>query len=63
MTDIITMADKFACAQRELSMRRKLYPRWVEEHKMSAGKAAHEIACMESIVADYMTAAEKERLI
>lgn len=63
MTDIITMADKLACAQRELSMRRKCYPRWVDENKMSAGKAAHELACMESIVVDYHAAAEKERLL
>jgi hypothetical protein len=31
--------------------------------RMSAGKAAHEIACMEAIVADYRVLAERERLI
>lgn len=30
MTDIITTADKLACAQRELKMRQHVYPRWIE---------------------------------
>jgi hypothetical protein len=63
MTDVITSADKLACAERELKMRRHVYPRWIEAGKISAGKAAHEIAAMEAIVADYKTQAEKERLI
>lgn len=62
MTDIITTADKLACAERELAMRNRLYPHWVEQNKMSAGKAAHEIACMEQIAADYRAMAEKDRL-
>jgi hypothetical protein len=53
MTDIITTADKLACAKRELAMRKAAYPRWVEQKKLSAGKAAHELACMEAIVEDY----------
>jgi len=63
MTDIITTADKLACAVRELKMRQRVYPRWVEDKKMSEGKAAHELACIEAIVSDYHAAAEKERLI
>jgi hypothetical protein len=60
MTDIITTADKLACARRELAMRRATYPRWVEQNKMSAGKAAHELACMEAIIADYEDAMIEE---
>lgn len=63
MPDVITAADKLACAKRELKFRQYVYPRRIEDKKMSAGKAAHEIAAMEAIVADYETAAEKERLI
>jgi hypothetical protein len=63
MTDIITMADKLACAERELKMRRRVYERWVADGRMSAGKAAHEIACMEEIVKDYMALAQKDRLL
>lgn len=63
MTDIITNADKLACAERELKMRRRVYERWVTEGKMSAGKAEHEIAAMEAIAADYQLAVKKERLL
>jgi hypothetical protein len=61
--DIITTADKLACAQRELKMRTRVYARWVDEGKMSSAKAAHEIACMEEIVKDYLAVAEKDRLL
>jgi hypothetical protein len=63
MTDIITTADKLACAKRELAMRQRVYPQWVEKNRMSASKAAHEIACMEAITADYewQLAEEPER--
>ena len=63
MTDIITATDKLACLERELKMRKKVYPRWVEEGKMSEGKATHELACIEALITDYRGAAEKERLI
>lgn len=56
MIDNITTADKLACAKRELAMRKNVYPRWVAANTMSAGKAAHEIACMEAIVRDYENA-------
>jgi hypothetical protein len=63
MVDVITTSDKLACAERELKMRKRVYERWVEEDKMSAGKAAHEIAAMSAIVDDYRAAVAKERLI
>ena len=63
MSDVITTADKLACARRELEMRKNLYSRWVGKGTISAGKAAHEIACMEAIAADYewQLAEEPER--
>lgn len=63
MTAIITATDKFKCAERELKMRQRVYPRWVDEKKMSAGKAELEIETMKAIVEDYRGAAEKERLL
>jgi hypothetical protein len=60
MTDIITTADKLACARRELAMRRNSYPRFIPAGKISAGRAAHEIACMEAIVRDYEDALVEE---
>lgn len=56
MTDAVTNADKLRCVKRELAIRRRWYRKWTDIGQMSAGKAAHEIACMESIVADYEAA-------
>jgi hypothetical protein len=53
MTKVITGEDKLSCAQRELRLRRKVYPRWVQIGKMDASDAAREIATMEAIVKDY----------
>ena len=62
MTDIITAADKLACVRRELAMRKAAYPKFQAAGKISAGRAVHEIACMEAIVRDYeaMTGQEKK---
>jgi hypothetical protein len=56
MTDIITTADKLACAARELALRKNVYPRWVEQNRMGAARAALEISMMQAIVADYEAA-------
>ena len=37
------------CIERELSFRRKLYPRWVKDGKITAVKAAREIWLLETI--------------
>ena len=63
MTDVITATDKLACAEREVKMRERVYPRWIEDGRISAGKAAHEIATMKAIAEDYRKAAESERLL
>jgi hypothetical protein len=58
MTDIITTADKLACAKRELEIRKAVLS--ALQHKVSASVAAHEIAVMAAIVADYEDALIKE---
>ena len=63
MTAIITAADKLKCAERELAMRLRVYPRWVDEKRMSAGKAELEIETMKAIAEDYRAAAAGERLL
>jgi hypothetical protein len=60
---MITAQDKLACVQRELAMRRKLYPRWVAEEKMTQQKSDREIAIMEAIVKDCEANVELERLL
>ena len=44
-----TMEQMVDCARREFNLRQKVYPKWVEGGRMTAEKAAYEIACMESI--------------
>lgn len=50
---VYTDEDKFRCAERELKLRRRAYPRWVELGKMDAKVAEREIAIMEAIAEDY----------
>jgi len=48
-----TNDQKRACIERELKMRRRAYPRWVEAGRMTQAKADNEISTMEAILADY----------
>ncbi len=50
---MITAQQKLRSAKRELAMRRNVYPKWVGNGRMKQSEADHEIAVMESIVADY----------
>lgn len=44
------IGDLLICANRELALRRRVYPAWVQQGKMAEAKAQHEIGCMELIV-------------
>lgn len=46
-----TLTTQLSCLTREISMRRKLYPRWVRENKMTMDKAKSEIETMENAAA------------
>lgn len=56
----ITAAEKLRCVERELKMRRSVYPRWQAAGKMSAPQADHEIKVMSAIVDDYRAAAHAD---
>ena len=58
-----TAEEKQKCAERELRMRSRVYPRWVEQGRMSSANAEREIALMAAIHQDYCTLAAKERLL
>ena len=49
----ITVDDKRACLERELRLRRRVYPRFVKAGRMTPEQAAREIALMQAILADY----------
>ena len=38
------------CAAREVALRRRAYPKWIIEGRMSQDKADQEIECMEAIL-------------
>ena len=47
---MVTLAEQIAEAQRELALRRKLYPGWVEQGRLTHAAAYHQLACMAAIV-------------
>lgn len=53
MTPAITDLDKLACIERELKMRRRVYPNQIRLGRLSPTVAAHEITLMEAIRDDY----------
>jgi hypothetical protein len=42
--------EEIQCVEREISMRKALYPRWVKAEKMSQAKMDHEIETMEDVL-------------
>lgn len=60
---MITAETKLSCIEREIKMRRRVYPRWVSDGRMTQAKADDEIKTMEAIADDYRKAASQERLI
>ncbi len=58
-----TNADKRDCARREATMRRRVYPRWIETKRMTQAEADRQQAIMDEIAVDYARLAEKEMLL
>ncbi len=46
----MTIAEQIACAERELRLRQRCYPKWVQERRMSQATADKEIAGMTAII-------------
>lgn len=44
-----TIHEQIQAVEREIAMRRRVYPRWVESQKMTQSAADHEIAAMEAV--------------
>jgi hypothetical protein len=58
-SDVIPIADQIACVEREIKMRERVYPRWIDTGKMSAAKAAQELERMKAVLE---TLRERQRL-
>jgi hypothetical protein len=50
---IFTRQEKLACAERELRLRKRAYPRWLANGRITPGDAQRELALMEAIAEDY----------
>jgi len=60
---MFTSEQKRKAVERELTFRRRVYPRFIEQKKMSQQLADEQIAIFEAIRMDYSAAEESERLI
>ena len=47
---MVTIEDQIKAVEREISMRRRVYPNWVASKRMSKEKADKEIAAMEAVL-------------
>ena len=55
-----TIQDQIACLDREVRMRRSVYPRFVANGKMSQAKADREIATMECAISTLLKVKEEQ---
>jgi hypothetical protein len=46
----VSIEDQIACVEREIVMRRKVYPRWVGAKKMGKASADRELRAMEAVL-------------
>lgn len=46
----VPLSEQIKCVEREIVLRRRVYPRWVESGRMKQAKADQEIAAMEAIL-------------
>jgi hypothetical protein len=57
---MISAREKWQEAKREATLRRRVYPRWVEAGRMKMHQAELQILIMDAIVEDYRAEAERE---
>lgn len=55
----MSLDDQISCVLREIVLRRRLYPRWVGERKMSQHKSDTELRAMEAVLATLCAMAVK----
>jgi hypothetical protein len=46
----ITLPEQIAEIEREIELRRRVYPRWVADRKLTQGTADRQIAAMEAVL-------------
>lgn len=58
-----TIDEQMACVEREIKMRRRVYPRWVQDGRMTQAKADSEVRAMEAVAETLRGIQEKSRLL
>jgi hypothetical protein len=56
-----TTVEMLRCIERELKMRRSVYPRWIAKGRMSVSHADYEIRTMEAIEEHFLMVVRLER--
>ena len=51
MSEPVTLERQIACVRRELTMRRKVYPKWIAGGRMTQEQAQEQISTMEAVQA------------
>lgn len=46
----VTLEQQLACAKRELALRQRVYPRFIDQGRISSALAARELAAMAAII-------------
>lgn len=62
LVSTFTLADQIAELKRELALRRRVYPRWVENGKLSYEMSTHRIGAMQAAVETLEKLQAKESL-
>lgn len=60
MTETIDIEAQIASVEREITMRERAYPRWVDQRRMTAKTAERELACMRAVLATLRRVASDE---
>lgn len=60
---MITIEDQIKAVEREINMRRRVYPKWVENKRMSQEKADKEIAAMQAVLETLKEVQKQTRLL
>jgi hypothetical protein len=60
---MITIDEQLACVEREIGMRRRAYPRWVESGRMTQAKMDDEIRTMKAVAETLRELQAKTRLL
>jgi hypothetical protein len=48
--DEYTLEAQMACVKREIALRQRVYPKWVQSGRMKLDMADREIACMTAVL-------------